>query len=165
MSWIVESLVESTVVTGFPVVSNLEDCHILGFIGRSELQFALSQARSQNRISDNTPCSFLPFDNVQEERVLGFGMDDVASDNDALTVATSSTDIHGGHQNESLNLRKWMDRTPMIISPRVPVAIALEVFRKMGVRYVLAYENAGLEGIVTKKDLLEHLDNVKRVRK
>lgn len=154
-----EQLVADLKVTGFPVITDDSRRHVLGFICRSELLFVLKQARGNGAITSETRCTFLPLDGVAEQRVFGYGLDDWSpnSTSDVSLVATSSSEAI----NAQLNLRGWMDRTPMLVAPLLPVEIGLEVFRKMGVRYVLVNENARLEGIVTKKDLLEHMHSLK----
>jgi chloride channel 3/4/5 len=47
-----------------------------------------------------------------------------------------------------------LDAKPMSISPKMPLEICVELFKKMGLRYVLVTQNGLLKGIITKKDLL-----------
>ena len=63
-------------------------------------------------------------------------------------------------RNTFVDLKPWVDSTPFTLHPKFPMEMVLELFRKMGLRYVLITRNGKLEGIITKKDLLRHLKNV-----
>nr|KAJ3419505.1 hypothetical protein HK105_006864 [Polyrhizophydium stewartii] len=54
-----------------------------------------------------------------------------------------------------VDLRPWIDHTPVKIHPRFPVDMLVELFKKMGLRYVLITRNGQLLGIITKKDILK----------
>ncbi len=60
--------------------------------------------------------------------------------------------------NHILDLRRWMDSTPFTIHPRLPMILVLEIFKKLGLRSVLITRRGKLCGIITKKDLLHHLN-------
>ncbi|RKO87232.1 chloride channel [Blyttiomyces helicus] len=55
-----------------------------------------------------------------------------------------------------VDFRPWTDQTPMTISPRFPMEMVMELFKKMGLRYVLVTRDGQVLGIITKKDLLRH---------
>ncbi|KAJ1336960.1 hypothetical protein BSLG_006720 [Batrachochytrium salamandrivorans] len=54
----------------------------------------------------------------------------------------------------AVDFRPWVDHTPVKIHPKFPVDMLVELFKKMGLRYVLVTRNGQLLGIITKKDLL-----------
>ncbi|CAG8705620.1 16127_t:CDS:2, partial [Acaulospora morrowiae] len=56
-----------------------------------------------------------------------------------------------------VDFRPWMDQTPITISHKFPMEMVIELFRKMGLRYVLVTKNGQLLGLITKKDVLRHL--------
>lgn len=56
-----------------------------------------------------------------------------------------------------VDFRPWIDITPVTVSPRFPMEIVLEIFKKMGLRYVIITHYGRLRGILTKKDILTHL--------
>ena len=58
----------------------------------------------------------------------------------------------------TLDLRPWMDSTPFTLHPRYPMGLVLEVFKKLGLRSVLITRRGKLCGLITKKDLLHHLN-------
>ncbi|KAI9327083.1 chloride channel [Obelidium mucronatum] len=57
-----------------------------------------------------------------------------------------------------VDMRQWINPTPMTFAVDYPISLCVEFFKKMGVRYVLVTEKESgvLAGIVTKKDLLRH---------
>ncbi|KAH8674115.1 chloride channel [Xylariales sp. PMI_506] len=52
----------------------------------------------------------------------------------------------------TLDLRPWMDQTPLTLPARSSLHLAVSYFQKLGVRYVLFVERGALVGILTKKD-------------
>ncbi|KND04750.1 uncharacterized protein SPPG_00455 [Spizellomyces punctatus DAOM BR117] len=67
------------------------------------------------------------------------------------------TDLQQDTEDPFLDFRPWTDQTPMTISPKFPMELVMELFKKMGLRYVLVVQDGRLVGIVTKKDLLRHV--------
>lgn len=53
----------------------------------------------------------------------------------------------------TLDLRPWMDQTPLTLPARVNLHLAVQYFQKLGVRYVLFCDQGMLQGILTKKDI------------
>ena len=114
---------------GFPIVSSLQEMHLVGYAGNPELLYAIRQAKHKT-MSGSSSCLFLEPSDITE-----------------LTKA--------------LDLRPWMDRTPFTLHPRYPISLVLEMFKKLGLRYVLITKRGKLCGIITKKDLLRHLQFIK----
>ncbi|KAL7748192.1 hypothetical protein RI367_006376 [Sorochytrium milnesiophthora] len=56
-----------------------------------------------------------------------------------------------------IDLTPWMDQTPFTVVPKFPMEMTVELFKKMGLRYVLITRNGQLLGLITKKDVLRHL--------
>ena len=59
--------------------------------------------------------------------------------------------------NPYIDLRPWMDSTPTQVTPRTPLNIIFDMFKKMGMRYILVSYRGSVVGIVTKKDMLQHI--------
>ena len=59
--------------------------------------------------------------------------------------AASSQDI--------LDLRPWMDQTPITLNANSPFQLAVTMFQKLGLRYLLFVDRGSFRGILTKKDL------------
>lgn len=123
-----EELVWNSDYQGFPVVSSTQEMQLVGYAGKSELIYALHSCRERSDITGSTPCLFL----------------------DEVILETPTSPI--------LDLRPWIDSTPFTIHPKFPVEMVLELFKKMGLRYILITRNGQLHGLVTKKDVLRHLN-------
>ena len=69
-----------------------------------------------------------------------------------------NTDVYFSHQpsanlHHSLDLRPWMDQTPMTLNSKSTLQLAIEIFQKLGVKYVLFCDRGALRGVLTKKDI------------
>ena len=107
---------------GFPVVNDSRKATLLGYISRTELQFALDSA------------------------------------NDSSRSLPSSTECYFQHQpladpSVTLDLRPWMDQTPITLSSRSSLQLTNDMFQKLGLRYIAFADRGILAGLLTKKDL------------
>jgi len=59
-------------------------------------------------------------------------------------------------RRDVVDLRPWTDLTPFACGPRFPMELVIELFRKMGLKYILVTQDGRLQGMLTKKDLLRH---------
>lgn len=73
-----------------------------------------------------------------------------------MDVYTKNT-IHGHHSDDVVDFRQWVDSNPITLHYKTSVEIILELFQKLGLRFVLLVDKGRLKGIITKKDLLRHL--------
>jgi len=51
-----------------------------------------------------------------------------------------------------LDLRPWMDQTPMTLPQRSSLQLTMSLFQKLGLRYILFSTHGQLQGLLTKKD-------------
>ena len=58
----------------------------------------------------------------------------------------------------TLDLRPWMDQTPITLSSRTSFQMTYSLFLKLGLRYVIFADNGRLKGVLTKKDAWHILD-------
>lgn len=68
------------------------------------------------------------------------------------------TDVYFTHQPlsdpaTSLDLRPWMDQTPITLNATASFQLAVSMFQKLGLRYLLFVEGGTLKGLMTKKDV------------
>lgn len=73
------------------------------------------------------------------------------------------TEAYFSHQplsdpNQSLDLRPWMDQTPITLNAKASFHLAVSMFMKLGLRYIIFTEKGGLRGLLTKKDIWFVLD-------
>ncbi|KAI0874767.1 chloride channel [Hypoxylon argillaceum] len=65
----------------------------------------------------------------------------------------------------TLDLRPWMDQTPLALPSRSSLHLAVAYFQKLGVRYVLFSDRGVLQGLLTKKDCWYVLNGVEETRR
>lgn len=76
-----------------------------------------------------------------------------------------STEIFFSHQpnanpQTTLDLRPWMDQTPITLNGKSSLQLTLSMFSKLGLRYVIFCDKGVLQGLLTKKDIWYVLDSV-----
>jgi chloride channel 3/4/5 len=88
----------------------------------------------------------------------------------ALKTATSTprnlpadTVTYFSHQpladpRDTLDLRPWMDQTPITLNAQSSLQLTVNMFQKLGLRYILFVSKGRLEGLLTKKDIWYVLD-------
>ncbi|KAL4801477.1 chloride channel [Aspergillus unguis] len=117
------NLLQTTSYRGFPVVTESSHPVLLGYISRNELSFALKNPTSPS--------------------------------GEALQ---NTTQVFFAHQPfadpmDTLDLRSWMDQTPITLNSNTTFLIVLRMFQRLGLRYVL-FSNRGIfQGVLTKKDV------------
>ncbi|KAK5251120.1 chloride channel, partial [Cryomyces antarcticus] len=108
---------------GFPVVIDRGEAILLGYISRTELAFAL-------RTAVLAPLSLPP-------------------DTDAYFKQPP----HADPTMTTLDLRPWMDQTPITLNSRSSLQLTATMFQRLGLRYVLFTDFGILAGLLTKKDV------------
>ncbi|KAJ4363669.1 chloride channel [Neocucurbitaria cava] len=112
---------------GFPVIDNspstTRDALLLGYISRTELHYALQAALTPPR-----------------------------------NLSAPDTEAYFSHQPlsdpaTSLDLRPWMDQTPITLNAKASFQLTVSMFQKLGLRYVLFTDRGMLRGLLTKKDV------------
>ena len=64
----------------------------------------------------------------------------------------------------TLDLRPWMDQTPITLNSRSTLLLANEMLQKIGLRYIIFADRGVLAGLLTKKDLWFVLNEVEEGR-
>lgn len=65
----------------------------------------------------------------------------------------------------TLDLRPWMDQTPITLPSRSNLLLTTTYFQKLGLRYVLFSDRGVLQGILTKKDVWYVLNGAEETRR
>ncbi|KAL4918207.1 chloride channel [Aspergillus aurantiobrunneus] len=117
------NLLKATSYRGFPVVTEASNPVLLGYISRNELSFALKKPTSPTGLE-----------------------------------FSSTTQAFFAHQPfadpmDILDLRPWMDQTPITLNSGTTFLIVLRMFQRLGLRYVLFVNKGILQGLMTKKDV------------
>ncbi|KAK0844448.1 chloride channel [Friedmanniomyces endolithicus] len=78
-----------------------------------------------------------------------------AAESSPLTATTQCFFQHseGADPSTTLDLRPWMDQTPITLSARSSLQLTKDMFEKLGLRNVLFTDKGMLAGLLTKKDL------------
>ncbi|KAF7620546.1 putative voltage-gated chloride channel [Aspergillus flavus] len=116
-------LLLTTSYRGYPVVTDTSNPTLLGYISRNELSFALKYSKSPT------------------DREL-----------------SGETQVFFAHQPfadpvETLDLRPWMDQTPITLNSGTTFSLVLQMFQRLGLRYILLSDKGVLQGLLTKKDV------------
>ncbi|KAK6975803.1 H(+)/Cl(-) exchange transporter 3-like isoform X1, partial [Biomphalaria glabrata] len=123
-----ENLLRNTEHNGFPVVVSRESQYLVGFVLRRDLNLAIANACKTS--------------------------DGVVSNSIIYLTEQVSCDPNGP---APLKLRKILDLAPVTITDQTPMEIVVEMFRKLGIRQTLVTHKGCLLGIITKKDVLRHI--------
>lgn len=120
-----QQLLACTRYRGFPVVRDTVNPILLGYISRNELSYALKTAT------------------------------DPAPNDSAFSPETPAYFAHQpfADPREIVDLRPWMNQTPITMNSNTNFAIVLNMFQRLGLRYVLFGSRGRLEGFLTKKDI------------
>ncbi|UNI21513.1 chloride channel [Purpureocillium takamizusanense] len=65
----------------------------------------------------------------------------------------------------TLDLRPWMDQTPLTLPSRTNLHLVVSYFQKLGLRYVLFSDRGVLQGLLTKKDVWYVLNGADETRR
>nr|POE72255.1 putative chloride channel protein [Quercus suber] len=140
----VEQILATSKYQGFPVVVDSETNILLGYIGRTELRYALDRARKDQAVSASAQCSFSPSpDGIQTATTPSASAPHVSF---FLEEASATT----------VDFSRFVDPTPLSVHPRLPLETVMELFKKIGPRVILVEHRGRLIGLVTIKDCLKY---------
>lgn len=128
-----KGILSSRHFTGFPIVNNMEERLLRGYITRAELRVALDRALNTLNLPATTPCYFT----------------------DVPPTARQN-------EGAVLDLTPWMDSAPLTVVEHTPLNIVYDLFKKLGLRVCLVVQQGRLVGIISKKDILRHLPKTKQ---
>ncbi|WRT63642.1 uncharacterized protein IL334_000565 [Kwoniella shivajii] len=164
-------MVQSTSYQGFPVVKSESDRTIIGFVRKNELRYALDKARRTRNLSPNALCAFQhtppirPLDknmsgeHLQRPESVIPGRSGSVFRSPSMTTGIGSAAFmrrESGLDVEEVDFGEYVDEIPLTVSPKMPLEIVLQLFRRMGPRVILVSDQGKLVGLVTVKDVLRH---------
>ena len=103
---------------------------LLGYISRTELSYALDLAISPTDSPNRSGGRNLP-----------------------KTTTCHFIHVPSAPPLTTLDLRPWMDQTPNTLNVGSSFQLAVTMFQKLGLRYLLFVERGQLKGLLTKKDI------------
>ncbi|KIW64624.1 hypothetical protein PV04_09547 [Phialophora macrospora] len=135
-----QKLLDDTSYSGFPIVEDKDSKILVGYIGRTELQFAIGRAKKQGSLAADAKCVFAA------ER----------DDGSETPVLLSPAVTFDASAVQSVDFTTFVDATPITVHPLLPLETVMELFKKMGPRVILVEHHGRLEGLVTVKDCLKY---------
>ncbi|KAI1991287.1 glycerol ethanol, ferric requiring protein [Ophidiomyces ophidiicola] len=160
-----DQLLENNKFQGFPIVEDLTSRTLIGFIGRTEFQYALSRAKREGLLSPNAKCRFVPQSHAFDPDLSSTPPPSVYLDTPASSSRPPDThlnppqtfdDIATSSGTNSIDLSLYVDVAPITVHPRLPLETVMEIFKKMGPRVILVEHRGRLSGLVTVKDCLKY---------
>lgn len=137
----VERLLAQDKYKGFPIVEDTHTKVLVGYIGRTELRYAIDRVRKERSVSNDTKCYFTTPTSAAPTNISSFH------------ASSSNLDIVAG---TPIDLTRFIDATPVTAHPRLPLETVMELFRKIGPRVILIEYRGRLTGLVTIKDCLKY---------
>ncbi|KAJ5653785.1 hypothetical protein N7490_000788 [Penicillium lividum] len=143
-----EHLLSDNKFQGFPIVEDRSSKTLVGYIGRTELRYAIDRARSQGLLSPRARCVFTK--DAAEASV-------VRRASGRQTLAPETFDaIQDSVGAGIVDFSRFVDHTPLTVHPRLPLETVMEIFKKMGPRVIIVEHRGRLAGLVTVKDCLKY---------
>lgn len=135
----VEQLLKEDKYQGFPIVESRVSRILVGYIGRTELRYAIDRVKKDRNISPSAKCFFSP-----------------PSSLNPTTPTTPGPTSFEGMSSSAVDFSRFIDSTPVTVHPRLPLETVMELFRKIGPRVILIEYHGKLSGLVTVKDCLKY---------
>ncbi|CEJ80381.1 Putative CLC voltage-gated chloride channel [[Torrubiella] hemipterigena] len=142
----VEELLDEDNYQGFPIVTDVQTKTLVGYIGRTELKYAIERVRRERAISPAAKCVFAPPPTANS----------VTPITPTVTISVDSS------SSTLLDFSRYIDATPVTAHPRLPLETVMELFRKIGPRVILIEYHGKLTGLVTVKDCLRYQFKVEK---
>ncbi|KAH9908641.1 chloride channel protein [Xylariomycetidae sp. FL2044] len=141
----VEDLLKQPKYQGFPIIEDLNTRILVGYVGRTELRYAVDRLRRERGItlSGQAKCNFSP-SNLSAVTPI------------TPSVTVSNVDFTGASSAASVDFSRYVDPTPVTVHPRLPLETVMDMFRKIGPRVILIEQQGRLTGLVTIKDCLKY---------
>lgn len=144
-----EHLLSDNKFQGFPIVEDRSSKILVGYIGRTELRYAIDRARAEGMVSPTARCVFTK--EAAEASVARR-----ASTSRSNLVPDTFDAIHRSSGTSFVDFSRYADHTPLTVHPRLPLETVMEIFKKMGPRVILVEHRGRLTGLVTVKDCLKY---------
>ncbi|TGJ78526.1 hypothetical protein E0Z10_g10239 [Xylaria hypoxylon] len=150
-------------ITAGKIMTRIEDLVVLTATGHT--------IASLRAVLDS--CAYRGFPIVNDPRdamLLGYISRSELAYNLAACNLPPETEAFFSHQpladpRSTLDLRPWIDQTPLTLPSRSSLHLAVSYFQKLGVRYVLFSDRGVLQGLLTKKDCWYVLNGVEETRR
>ncbi|MCJ1250881.1 glycerol ethanol, ferric requiring protein [Trapelia coarctata] len=141
-----ETLLRKTSFQGFPVVEDRTSRILLGYIGRTELRYAIDKTKKEQalNLSPDAKCLFFAPAST------------AARTPSAFTPPVTFDQIADRDGMQTIDFSRFVDPTPLAVHPKLALETVMELFKKMGPRVILVDLKGRLMGLVTVKDCLKY---------
>lgn len=140
----VEKIMAENQYQGYPIVEDQSSKVLIGYIGRTELKYAMDRAKRDHVASPRAKCHFVPpitlAPTTPRLEAPGVSFDTMSATADSM----------------SIDFSKFIDPTPLAVHPQLALETVMELFKKMGPRVILVDHRGKLVGLVTVKDCLKY---------
>jgi chloride channel 3/4/5 len=139
----IENLLKEPKYQGFPIVENTRSKVLVGYIGKTELRYAIDRLRRDQTVDVNSQakCNFSP---------------PALSAMTPITPTVTVNAMDFSMSSVSVDFSRFVDATPVTVHPRLPLETVMDMFRKIGPRVILIEHHGKLTGLVTVKDCLKY---------
>ncbi|KAF9894746.1 glycerol ethanol, ferric requiring protein [Aspergillus nanangensis] len=145
-----EHLLNDNKFQGFPIVEDRTKKILVGYIGRTELRYAIDRARARGMLSPNARCVFT------KEAAEASVARRASSVSRHHLAPESFDDIQQSSGASYVDFSPYADHTPLTVHPRLALETVIELFKKIGPRVILVEHRGRLTGLVTVKDCLKY---------
>lgn len=172
-----QKLLEENQIQGFPIVENLTNKTLVGFIGRTELQYAINRANREGLLVPDAKCRFTPnpstFNSMNSLATASHTSSPAfktsiplqssrAEEENEDNMAQAFDERPSSSVIRSIDFSHYVDLAPLTVHPRLPLETVMEIFKKMGPRVILVERHGKLTGLVTVKDCLKYQFKVEK---
>lgn len=126
-----EMSLSTTNYQGFPVVQDMTEPYLLGYIERQDLIHGIERARRTHGLRKDADCFF----STPDEK------------------ASHAPEWASDHY---VDFAQYIHITPLTVQPGLALETAMDVFKKLGPRVILVEHAGKLCGLVTVKDVLKY---------
>jgi chloride channel 3/4/5 len=149
-----EDILLQTSFQGYPVISSIVQPNIIGYITRSDIEYALDTIKKDFGIDPN---ALVFFKELESDAASSGGSLDLLKEvpDSVVSEYVSPSEFT---PSRVINLSGIMDHTPLACDPNLPVDTVIDMFTKLGLRFILVKVNGKLKGIITKKDILKEIN-------
>ncbi|KAL4800929.1 chloride channel [Aspergillus venezuelensis] len=147
-----EHLLSDNKFQGFPIVEDRFSKILVGYIGRTELRYAIDRTRAEGMMSPTAQCVFTK--EAAEAAVARRASISVSRTH--LAAPDTFDSIQSSSGATFVDFTRYVDHTPLTVHPRLPLETVMEIFKKMGPRVILVEHRGRLTGLVTVKDCLKY---------
>ncbi|CEM07994.1 unnamed protein product [Vitrella brassicaformis CCMP3155] len=161
--------------SGYPLVSTRKDMILLGYIASKDLANALDKALENPEVRGTTMCRFLKYSRVLGMMSAARARARAAAGATPLSVSfagraasvvmtpsprqlPTAEDLVSYGGEPFVDLSDIVDEHIIQLVPETPLGQIYNMFRQLGLRFCLLTRHGKLEGILTKKTFLTHME-------